>query len=128
VMHRNSFLDSPKALLPTLNLRARPDIYVAGQLTGFEGYMESAASGLLAARFLEARLRGAEAKLPPPETMLGSLLRYIASPNSDFQPMGANMGALPPLERKVKNKDERYVLLSKRALDAMTSYIQTEKG
>ncbi|MCL2539311.1 MAG: methylenetetrahydrofolate--tRNA-(uracil(54)-C(5))-methyltransferase (FADH(2)-oxidizing) TrmFO, partial [Oscillospiraceae bacterium] len=119
VMHRNSFLDSPKALDVTLNLKNSPNTYVAGQLTGFEGYMESALSGILAARFMHERLEGGEPRIPTEFTMCGALLRYITRPNEDFQPMGANMGLLPPLEEAVRDKRERYAALAQRALEDM---------
>jgi len=116
-MHRNSFINSPKALDISLNLKDDPGIYVAGQLTGLEGYMESAASGILAARFLHERLAGGTPRIPSENTMCGALLRYITAANKDFQPMGANMGLLPPLKEAVKGKWERHAALAERALD-----------
>ena len=119
VMHRNTFLNSPKVLTPGLCLKTRPDLFFAGQITGFEGYMESAASGLLAARAIAARLAGKAVPEYPVETMCGALLRYITSPSKDFQPMGANMGILPPLEARVRDKRQRYLLVAQRAVQAM---------
>lgn len=119
VMHRNTFLNSPKVLTPGLCLKTRPDLFFAGQITGFEGYMESAASGLLAARAIAARLAGEAVPEYPAETMCGALLRYITSPSKDFQPMGANMGILPPLEARVRDKRQRYLLVAQRAVQAM---------
>ena len=119
VMHRNTFLNSPRVLTAGLCLKARPDIFFAGQITGFEGYMESAASGLLAARAIAARLAGRPVPEYPAETMCGALLRYITSPSKDFQPMGANMGILPPLEVRVRDKRQRYLLVAQRAVQAM---------
>ena len=95
VMHRNTFLESPSVLTGQQFLKEHPNVFFAGQITGFEGYMESAASGLLAARQILARLQGRELPPPPASTMCGALLDYITTPNKDFQPMGANMGILP---------------------------------
>lgn len=122
VMHRNTFLNSPKLLGPDLALKEHPAIFFAGQITGFEGYMESAACGLLAARGALARLRGQPYTPPPPETMLGALTGYITAENKDFQPMGANMGILPPLPEPVRDKRARYAALASRALAAMEQW------
>lgn len=122
VMHRNTFLNSPKLLGPDLALKAHPTIFFAGQITGFEGYMESAACGLLAARGALARLREQPYTPPPPETMLGALTGYITAENKDFQPMGANMGILPPLPEPVRDKRARYAALASRALTAMEQW------
>lgn len=122
VMHRNTFLNSPKLLGPDLALKEHPSIFFAGQITGFEGYMESAACGLLAARGALARLRGQPYTPPPPETMLGALTGYITAENKDFQPMGANMGILPPLAEPVRDKRARYAALASRALTAMEQW------
>lgn len=122
VMHRNTFLNSPKLLGPDLALKEHPSIFFAGQITGFEGYMESAACGLLAARGALARLRGQPYTPPPPETMLGALTGYITAENKDFQPMGANMGILPPLPEPVRDKRARYAALASRALTAMEQW------
>ena len=96
----------------------------AGQITGFEGYMESAASGLLAARNLYARLQGRELPPPPTTTMCGALIDYITTPNKDFQPMGANMGILPRTEEidTIRDKRERYMALSDAAQAAMRAW------
>lgn len=126
VMHRNTFLNSPRLLLPTLNLRRYPNVYFAGQITGFEGYMESAASGLLAARALHARLLGDEPERWPAGCMLGAMLRYITTENKDFQPMGANMGLLPPLTERVRDKRERYGRVARLALEALETAVRYE--
>lgn len=123
VMHRNTFLDSPRLLLPTLNLREYPNVYFAGQITGFEGYMESAACGLLAARAIHARLRGETPEVWPAGCMVGALVQYITTENKDFQPMGANMGLLPPLEERIRDKRQRYAEVSRRALAALETAI-----
>ncbi len=123
VMHRNSFLNSPRLLSGDLSLKATPNILFAGQITGFEGYMESAACGLLAARSALAKAQG-RAFMPPPQgSMCGALLGYITAPNKDFQPMGANMGLLPPLPEKVKDKRLRYAQAAQRALAELDGWI-----
>ena len=116
VMHRNSFLNSPDVLDLTLHLKQFPNLYFAGQLIGTEGYVESAAGGLLAARFLLSALRGEAPRIPPENTMCGALLRHVVTPAKDFQPMGANMGILPPLDPPERDKRLRYQKLSERAL------------
>ena len=123
VMHRNTFLDSPAVLSDGLYLKQHPNVFFAGQITGFEGYMESAASGLLAARSLYARLCGRPWSPPPETTMCGALIRYITTPNKDFQPMGANMGILPP-RPDIRDKRERYAALSEAAQAAMAGWVR----
>ncbi len=119
VMHRNTFLNSPRLLTEGLRLRGRENLWFAGQITGFEGYMESAACGLLAARSLWAALNGRSYEAPPADTMLGQLTRYITSENKNFQPMGANMGLLPPLAEPIRDKRLRYAAISERAQASM---------
>ncbi len=124
VMHRNSFLDSPKLLNPDLSLKQHPDIFMAGGITGFEGYSESISCGLLAARFVYDRLTGKTPQLPPHDSMCGGLLRYILTENKDFQPQGAAMGLLPPLPERVRDKRLRYETIANRALESMREYIK----
>ena len=119
VMHRNTFINSPALLTAQQNLKSNPNIYFAGQITGTEGYCESAASGILAAIHVARRLKGLPPLVLPPQTMLGALVRYITAPNVDFQPMGANMGILPPLETAIKDKKLKYAALAARALEAL---------
>ncbi len=114
VMHRNSFINSPAVLNNTLNLKEYPNIYFAGQITGMEGYTESSMCGLLAGYFVWCRLNDTSPQIPELTTISGALLNYITTPNKDFQPMGANMGILPPLENHIRDKRERYMALSKR--------------
>ena len=130
VMHRNTFLESPKVLTKQQFLADHPNVFFAGQITGFEGYMESAASGLLAARQIYARLTGRALPPPPAATMCGSLLDYITTPNKDFQPMGANMGILPRTEEinAIRDKRERYMALSQAAQDAMRAWTEEYKA
>ncbi len=128
VMHRNTFLRSPQVLGADFSLRARPGLFFAGQMTGVEGYMESAASGLLAGRHAAAFLRGEPSRIPPPTTMTGALSRHVGeSPSADFQPMGANFGILPPLPERIRDKRSRYAALSERALRDLDGYLNSEK-
>lgn len=123
VMHRNTFLQSPHLLNADFSLRAEPRIFFAGQITGVEGYMESAAGGIIAAIQMARRLNGKPPLDLPEETMTGSLVRYITAENSDFQPMGANMGILPALPVKIRDKQERYRALAERALAALAAVL-----
>ena len=118
VMHRNSFINSPKLLNSDFSLKIDNRISFCGQLSGVEGYMESAASGIVAALSIKNRIKG-EAPIDFPNyTMLGALSGYISDPTvKNFQPMGANFGVLPPLPEKIRDKRERYAALSKRSLD-----------
>jgi len=119
VMHRNSFLNSPKLLDAGFALRQQPRIRFAGQMTGVEGYMESAGSGLLAAWNLVRKLRGQSPLVLPRETMLGSLVAYITDPEQEnLQPMGANMGLLPMLSERYRDKQKKYQAYADRALAA----------
>lgn len=128
VMHRNTFLDSPRLLDRCLALRGRESLFFAGQLTGVEGYIESAASGIVAGRSLARRLAGKEPRPLPPDTMLGALCGYISDPGvADFQPMGSNMGILPPLESRERNKELRYTKMARRALDSLARYLEEEE-
>lgn len=117
VMHRNSFIDSPRFLNSDFSLKNNGRIIFAGQISGVEGYMESAASGLIAGLSLARRLQGKEPLNLPKTSMLGALTSYISDESvKHFEPMGANMGILPPLEIPVKGKQERYQALADRAL------------
>lgn len=128
VMHRNTFLDSPRLLESDLSLKKRPEIYFAGQITGVEGYVESAASGILAGHNLARRLRGEQPLQLPLDCMLGALVHYISDPSvSDFQPMGANMGILPPWQERVKDKTKRYELIANRGLDSLRAYLAQQR-
>lgn len=124
VMHRNTFINSPKLLSPDYSLRDNNRIFFAGQITGVEGYMESAGSGLLAGINAAHRLCGYDPFILPTETVLGALAAYISDPYSaaHFQPMGANFGILPPIEPHIRNKRERYAALSDRSLTLLEKY------
>ena len=117
VMHRNSFINSPKLLNRDQSLKKYPNIYFAGQITGVEGYMESASSGILAGINVYLRLKGEKSLSLPNYTMLGALNGYITDESiKDFQPMGANFGVLPSIEPHIRDKKERYSALSNRSL------------
>ena len=117
VMHRNSFINSPKLLSKNLSLKSNPNIFFAGQITGVEGYMESAACGILAAENVIRYINNNKALSLPNYTMLGALINYITDETIvDFQPMGANFGIIPALPNRIKDKAERYTKLSERAL------------
>lgn len=120
VMHRNSFINSPKVLNGDFSLRTRPDLFFAGQITGVEGYMESAASGIMAGLNMARRLSGRDTLVLPRETMIGALARYISDETvENFQPMGANMGILPELDVRIRDKQERYQAIAERALERL---------
>lgn len=123
VMHRNSFINSPKVLNGDFSLRTRPNLFFAGQITGVEGYMESAASGIMAGLNMARRLMGLETIVLPRETMIGGLARYISDESvENFQPMGANMGILPDLDIRIRDKQERYRVIADRALEQLKVY------
>jgi methylenetetrahydrofolate--tRNA-(uracil-5-)-methyltransferase len=121
-IHRNSYLNFPAALTPAGALPRRGDVLFAGQLTGVEGYTESAASGILAGVNLDRILRGRASVTPPPTTMLGGLCRYLsASDPAHFQPMNSNWGLVDPLPSPVRDKDRKRELLAERAqIDFLT--------
>ena len=126
VMHRNTFLESPKVLTKQQFLKEHPNVFFAGQITGFEGYMESAACGLLAARNLYARLEGRQLPPPPADTMCGALVQYLTTENKNFQPMGANMGILPPLPAETRPRDKRlrYMAQAERAVASFQHWLE----
>jgi methylenetetrahydrofolate--tRNA-(uracil-5-)-methyltransferase len=108
-LHRNTFIRSPELLDPTLRLKSRPNIRFAGQITGCEGYIESAAIGLLAGRFAAAELRGETLPPPPVETALGALLGHITggAEAETYQPMNVNFGLFPPIPGRTKKADRK---------------------
>lgn len=124
VMHRNTFLDSPRFLNADFSFKKRENLFFAGQITGVEGYMESASSGIIAGINAARKLKGLGSFVLPKTTMIGALCEYISDETvKNFQPMGANFGVLPPIEPKIKDKKLRYAALSKRALDDMQNYV-----
>jgi methylenetetrahydrofolate--tRNA-(uracil-5-)-methyltransferase len=120
-MHRNAYVDSPRVLTPWLEVRSRPGLFLAGQITGCEGYSEAAGTGLLAGLGAVARLEGREPEPPPPDTMLGALTRYIANPAViDFQPMNVNFGLLPP--PPIRSRRDRQLAMHHRSLEALRAW------
>ena len=125
-VHRNSYLNTPAVLGPCLQSRDDPALFFAGQLTGVEGYTESAATGILAGLNLARTLTGAPSVVPPPTTMLGGLLRYQRDADpARFQPMNANFGLLEPLSRPVRDRARRKSALADRALTAMRAFAES---
>jgi methylenetetrahydrofolate--tRNA-(uracil-5-)-methyltransferase len=124
VMHRNTFINSPKCLNADFSLKDNGKVFFAGQITGVEGYVESAASGLLCAVHMLKKLAGESPIIPDNTTIMGALSRHISTPNEDFQPMNANYGILPPLNTRVRDKKERYSQLSQRALFDIKKYVE----
>jgi methylenetetrahydrofolate--tRNA-(uracil-5-)-methyltransferase len=128
VMHRNTYIHSPEVLKPTLQLQKHPRIFVAGQLTGTEGYTESIATGLMAALNMHRQLTGQVPEIPPRETMLGALLHYITRPEAiqqSFQPINSNWGIMPELPAgsfKRKDKKARNYLMAERSRSALQTW------
>ena len=120
VMHRNTYLDSPRLLDRYYRVKKEPRLCFAGQMTGVEGYVESAASGFLAAVELARRLEGRPPVDFPQETAVGALALYISNGSvADFQPMNVNFGIIPPLDHRVKGKWNKNAELSRRALETL---------
>ncbi|WP_078554691.1 FADH(2)-oxidizing methylenetetrahydrofolate--tRNA-(uracil(54)-C(5))-methyltransferase TrmFO [Bacillus alkalicellulosilyticus] len=125
VMHRNTFINSPNLLKPTYQYRERDDLFFAGQITGVEGYVESAAAGLIAGINAVRLVNGEELLAFPEETVIGSMSNYITTANSkNFQPMNANFGLLPPLPERIRNKQERNEQLANRALETIQNFVK----
>lgn len=125
VMHRNSFINSPELLTQTYGTKKRPDLFFAGQMTGVEGYVESAASGLVAGLNAAKLALGAAPVIFPTETVIGSMAYYIThAEGKHFQPMNANFGLLPDLPERIKDKKLRYQTLAERALNALETTIR----
>lgn len=128
VMHRNTFINSPKLMLPTYQLKARPQLFFAGQMTGVEGYVESAASGLIAGINAARAAMDQEGIVFPEDTTLGSMARYITTADFEhFQPMNANFGLFPKLDTRYRKKAEKNEALAKRALDSLKSFMTEER-
>lgn len=125
VMHRNTFINSPKVLKATYQFRNRGDLFFAGQMTGVEGYVESAASGLVAGINAARFVTGKNTIEFPKETAIGSMANYITTTNSgNFQPMNANFGLFPELPVKIKGKQERNLEHAKRALETIQNFMK----
>jgi methylenetetrahydrofolate--tRNA-(uracil-5-)-methyltransferase len=127
-IHRNSFINSPRLLDRELRLKSKPNIRFAGQITGCEGYVESAAVGILAARFAAAELRGETMAAPPVETALGALLGHITGgANAEtFQPMNVNFGLMPPLAARFRKADRKKAYTD-RARTALAQWLDEQK-
>lgn len=121
VMHRNTFINSPVLLNSDFSMKSNPDIYFAGQITGVEGYMESASSGIIAGIALARKIKVLEPLRLPTDTMTGALCAYISDEynNGKFQPMGANMGILPDIGVRIKDKKEKYGVYAQRAIESL---------
>ena len=128
VMHRNTYIDSPRLLFGDFSFKTRKNLFFAGQITGVEGYMESAASGIMAGINMARRINGKETIILPEDTMIGALSRYISDESvKNFQPMGANFGVLPPIEPKIRDKKERYLALAVRGTESLKNTIKSKE-
>lgn len=126
VMHRNTFINSPRLLNASYSLRSDKRIFFAGQITGVEGYMESASSGIMAGLNAARYLLGKEPLVLPNTTVTGALARYISDETvTNFQPMGANFGMLPPLPEKIRDKSERYTAIAERGMRDLEEYLKS---
>ena len=128
VMHRNTFINSPEILNSDLSMKKYGKIFFAGQITGVEGYVESAAAGLIAGINTALKIKGEETLIPSENTIIGSLLRYITSNVDNFQPMNANFGLLKPLDTVIKDKQLRKKEFSKRAVNDIIKFNDTVKN
>lgn len=125
VMHRNTYLNAPRLIRDTLELKDVPGVFVAGVLAGVEGYIESAATGFLAGLNAGRMALGLEPVVPPPESMLGALVRFLATAEPEnFQPMSANWGLMPPIEGKMDKKAKREAMF-RRGLSAFQSWLSS---
>lgn len=124
VMHRNTYLNSPQILNADFSVKGEPLLFFAGQLTGVEGYVESAASGLLAAVHMARKAENKPVIIPDQTTVLGALSAHISGVTDNFQPMNANFGILKPLEKTVRDKKQRYALLAERALRNIEEFVK----
>ena len=124
VMHRNSFINSPKLLSHDLSMKKYPNVFFAGQITGVEGYMESAMAGLIAGHGVLSRLSGKKPMELPKSTMSGALINHVITENENFQPMGSNMGILPPLSEHIRDKRLRYEAISNRGKEDIEEYLK----
>lgn len=123
VMHRNTFLCSPEVMQATYQTKKRPDLFFAGQMTGVEGYVESAASGLYAGLNAARIAQGKDPVIFPEETMMGAMAHYITHASvKNFQPINANFGIVPKLQERIRNKQERNLKISERAIDRIKKF------
>ena len=126
VMHRNTYIQSPDVLNRNFSFKNNQRLFFAGQITGVEGYVESAASGLLAALHIADEILGRPARVFDERTMCGALETHISTPVKNFQPMNANYGILTPLSTRIRDKKERYRALSERALEIVRAEKEKE--
>lgn len=126
-IHRNTFIQSQKVLLPTLQLKKKPNIFFAGQITGVEGYAASSATGILAGLNVARIIKGLNPVVPPKTTMLGGLINYITTPKEELQPMNPNFALLPELNIKIKDKRKRKEEKAKRAIQDMRKWLEQIK-
>jgi methylenetetrahydrofolate--tRNA-(uracil-5-)-methyltransferase len=127
-MHRNTYINSPSLLEPTMAFRARKELFFAGQITGTEGYVGSTASGYVAGLNAARLVRDEELLVFPPTTMIGALCRYVTTPQKDFQPMKANFGLFPPLDRHVRKKRMRHQGYAERSAQDLEQFLQSYPG
>lgn len=128
VMHRNTYINSPKLLLPTLQMKKYPKIMFAGQITGVEGYIESAAMGMLSGINMAKMVLGQEPLVFPKNTAIGSLSNYISSAETkNFQPMHINFGIMPQINEKIRDKKERNLKVSKLSINSMKNFVEISK-
>jgi methylenetetrahydrofolate--tRNA-(uracil-5-)-methyltransferase len=124
-VHRNTYVDSPRVLDARLAVRHDPRVRLAGQITGLEGYVESVATGMLAGSFTAAALTNRTVEIPPADTMLGALLRFVAHyEGKDYRPTNANFGLLPPAENRRAKGRERSALQAERARASLARWIE----
>ncbi len=123
VMHRNTFMNSPKLLEPTYQFKKRPDLFFAGQMTGVEGYVESAASGLIAGINAAKLAKGEPCITLPLDTTMGSMANYITTADfTHFQPMNANFGLFPAMDQKMRNKKLKNEMIATRAIEKIQNF------
>lgn len=127
VMHRNTYINAPEIINGDFRCKYDENIYFAGQISGVEGYLESAMSGLLCAINVDRRIKGKDVVLPPDTTAIGSLIKYITSPNVDFQPMHVSYSLMPEPEERIRDKKKRKEEYSRRAISAIEQFAKTIK-
>jgi methylenetetrahydrofolate--tRNA-(uracil-5-)-methyltransferase len=125
VMHRNTYINGPKTLNKDFRMKENKNIYFAGQISGVEGYVESAASGLMVAYNIIESFKNDkdEQALFDEVTILGALSKYVSTENKDYAPMNANFGIVPPLENKIKDNKERYLIYANRSLEKIEEFV-----
>ena len=128
VMHRNTFLQSPGLLDAHYQMLSRPGLYFAGQMTGVEGYVESAASGMVAGICLALQLQGRALPDFPRETAIGALAHYVAAQNRNFQPMNVTFGIMEGISEHIRNKQQRYEKIANRALEIVDAMAPELEG